>query len=719
MSGRMENWEFFSKFVIVKKLIYILMACLLPVLSVGGNFTARTKLALSGVAWQGTHDAPRQGLRKAVGQGCGLVTAMVKGDAAAIARLRQSGVRVQAQFDSIATIQVPATALAGLAAMPGVRAIALAQHMRLCNDSARYYSHVDSAQQGMGFAMPYTGRGVVVGMIDVGFDFNHISFLDSAGRSRFVRVYMPADTTGTSPIIAGDTLPGSDYVTPQAIAQLTTDAPGVHGTHTTATAAGSYLGNRYSGVAPDAQLVACAMPDSALTDVNIANSLRYIFNYAASVGRPAVVNMSLSGADGAHDGSSLLCQVMENVSGSGKICVLSAGNDGNVPICLHKSFTTAADTLGTLLGNKYGGRNVQGYVSMWSGDSAAHAVRVVVTDVTTGAVRYASPFYSLLPSADSIAQVTSETDTAFARYFTGYVAMASAVEDNGKFHSIVAYQARYVDWNCVLGLQYVAAPGEQLMGWSDSYTRMQNFGVAGYTAGDCSMTISDLATGDSSISVGSYTTRALAPVLSGSNAAVSGGTVGDISTFSSFGPDARGIMRPEVVAPGQCLVSAYSRYDSTMAVSDKWLTAVATVNGVDYPYGVDVGTSMSAPMVTGAIALMLQANPRLGVADVKRILQHSARCDQWVTQGDASRWGYGKLDVGAALRYMQGGYSYGDVNGDGLVNVTDVACLAALIAGAAADASYSSRADLNADGVLNVTDVTALVNLIMGLPLVF
>ena len=278
-----------------------------------------------------------------------------------------------------------------------------------------------------------------------------------------------------------------------------------------------------------------------------------------------------------------------------------------------------------------------GYVSMWSADSVPHGLRVIVTDVATGTLLYASPFYSALPG-DSVVEVADGTDLQFAKYFTGSFRVASAIESNGKFHSIVEYNANNLQQDYVMGLQYVSAPGSRLNGWSDSYTRMSNYGLPGFTMGDCSMTISDLATGDSSISVGSYTSRSFAPVLSGHNTAVAGGTVGDISSFSSFGPDMRHVSRPEIVAPGQCVVSSYSRYDSTMAVNNNWLTAIAQAGGVSYPYGVDVGTSMSAPLVSGAIALMLQADARLGVDQVKRILKHTARRDHWVTGGDPERW---------------------------------------------------------------------------------
>ena len=54
----------------------------------------------------------------------------------------------------------------------------------------------------------------------------------------------------------------------------------------------------------------------------------------------------------------------------------------------------------------------------------------------------------------------------------------------------------------------------------------------------------------------------------------------------------------------------------------------------------------------------------------------------------------------------------GDVNADGVVNVSDVTALVNRILG---DPTYSDTVcDVNADGVVNVSDVTTLVNLILG-----
>lgn len=54
----------------------------------------------------------------------------------------------------------------------------------------------------------------------------------------------------------------------------------------------------------------------------------------------------------------------------------------------------------------------------------------------------------------------------------------------------------------------------------------------------------------------------------------------------------------------------------------------------------------------------------------------------------------------------------GDVNSDGLVNVSDVTTLINMILGTTA--TDATVADLNADGTINVSDVTTLINFILS-----
>ena len=56
----------------------------------------------------------------------------------------------------------------------------------------------------------------------------------------------------------------------------------------------------------------------------------------------------------------------------------------------------------------------------------------------------------------------------------------------------------------------------------------------------------------------------------------------------------------------------------------------------------------------------------------------------------------------------------GDLNGDGVVSVTDVTLLVSVVLGEENENVDMDNADVNGDGILSVSDVTTLVNIILG-----
>ena len=97
------------------------------------------------------------------------------------------------------------------------------------------------------------------------------------------------------------------------------------------------------------------------------------------------------------------------------------------------------------------------------------------------------------------------------------------------------------------------------------------------------------------------------------------------------------------------------------------------------------------------------------------VAPEGARVGQYQS-GSSTYWGVLGEDgepTSETVRIEPGpGLLKGDINGDGIVNVTDVTALINTILGTA---SYSQDVcDINGDGVMNVTDVTALINLILG-----
>ena len=625
------------------------------------------------------------------------------------------GVKMNSCFGNTATVTIPLSVVGRLGQINGVKRIELARHFTLCNDKALELSNFPSRSyvQGNISHLVNTGRGVVVGMIDVGIDFNHINFLDNNGNNRIVRVYMPCDSTGTAPVVNGMELPGSEYTTPEQIRMLTTDDSTMyHGTHTTGTAAGSYLTNGYNGVATGAQIVACGMPENSLTDVNVANSITYIFDYADKVGLPAVINMSIGDHVGAHDGTSTLCRLFDEVSGPGRICVVSAGNDGNMPMNIRKKLGEN-DSLATFLNNWYSREPMRGYSSMWSRSSQRHTVDLEIWDIKDKIMLH----HLDIPSTaelDSVYMVSSESDSIFAKYFTGELYFVCTIEDNGLFHSLVETNYSNIDRSRYrLGLVIKASAGETLMGWCGGQPVYSKSGFNGWTGGTVGSgcTVSDLATADSVISVGAYCSNNSFVMMDGNTTTIGDCNPYDIAYFSGFGPDVRNKQRPDLVAPGYMVASSVSRYVEAFNNPANVVDQV-TIDDTSYPYGLEGGTSMSTPVVSGAVALWLEIDPNLSPSSLREIMEATCYKDSFVDYGPAKKWGYGKLDIEAGVKYLITRLN-GDVNGDSYVSAADITCLYDILLGISN--KHIQRADIDCDGTITAADVSVIYNKLLGL----
>ena len=111
-----------------------------------------------------------------------------------------------------------------------------------------------------------------------------------------------------------------------------------------------------------------------------------------------------------------------------------------------------------------------------------------------------------------------------------------------------------------------------------------------------------------------------------------------LATFSSRGIAQDGFSKPDVVAPGRRIVSVLSQDGATLA---KLFPDRVTA---DKQYIRLSGTSMSAPIVTGAIALLLERFPHLTPDQLKGLLVGSAR--RYVGQVDQA----GAVDVAQAMQ---------------------------------------------------------------------
>ena len=575
-------------------------------------------------------------------------------DGAAISQLEAQGCEVVAQYGNVVTVDAPLAKLASIAETDGVKSVSVSRKIQLKTDAQRTTAKVDQVHSGTGLAMPYTGAGVVVGVIDVGIDYNHMAFKDADGNSRVVRVFKPS--TFKTINIGGKTIKGIEYSTPEEIAKLTCDYQSKsHGTHTSAIAAGTKVGE-FGGMAPGADIVLCGMGDD-LTDASILNAVDYVFTYAESVGKPAVVNMSLGDHAGAHDGTSDFCQALDQLAGDGKVCVASAGNEGGINIHFGTTFANEGTSVaqGTVvLSDAYlGGTDYESVIDIWAANSQPFTLQYVVVDAN-GKILTLSPKQNA--SSAGTAKFNMSTHTTFKNYYTG-TATAYFGEDanNGKYNVYVEIDAKSVDksFKGYLGFVLYGPKDLKVNGWAmDEYTDILAFGKDGIIDGDSEMSISAMVTGDNVISVGAFASKVSYKGIDGREWSYSLLNEGDIVSFSSYGPDANGVQRPDVVGAGATIISAVNGYDTATAGSSYMAAKATDGAGKTHYWGDMMGTSMSSPQVAGILALWLQVNPNLSVSDVREVFESTSIQDSYVTGGPAKKWGYGKIDAIAGIKQV-------------------------------------------------------------------
>jgi serine protease AprX len=116
-----------------------------------------------------------------------------------------------------------------------------------------------------------------------------------------------------------------------------------------------------------------------------------------------------------------------------------------------------------------------------------------------------------------------------------------------------------------------------------------------------------------------------------------------IAPFSAYGTTENGAVKPEIVAPGTKLIGFLPQNDETEIGR---LHPEARVNDNYFRMS---GTSMAAPVVAGAVALLLQDEPNLNPDQVKyRLMSTAAKSDRWAGYSGAKA-GAGYLDILAAV----------------------------------------------------------------------
>ena len=568
----------------------------------------------------------------------------------AVQEIRALGGEVGRVIGRIATVRIPASAIPALGRLTSLARVEAARPLELHNDSAASASRVDEVRRQLGGSfLGSTGRGVLFGVIDTGLDYGHDDFLDPTGAPR--TLFLWDQVTGR---ICG----------PERLRARTCgagDANG-HGTHVAGIAAGdgsaphpdSSGAFRYAGVAPEADLMAVRF---SFFDADLIEGVAWMFEKADSMGRPAVVNISLGSLFGPHDGTSLIEQALDSLSGPGRIIVTSAGNNGNADntspgltdLLVHGQARPAPGAPGT----------VTFRITDYQPSSRACDDFVLLELWHDGA--QAVTFEIRRPGGSTVTAVTGQEvadDDPGGR--VDVFAPADPYPGNGDRNAMIVVSGCGSSGSPAEGVWTIRmssedAPSEPLDLWIVGYRLGRRGFAIGQTGFDNTQSIGTPATAHQVIAVGAYASRLCWPTAGSPSTClddVFGITqpIGDIAFFSSAGPTRDGRTKPEITAPGMMVMS--SRAGGIFTPDD--LVAPSR------EHRVELGTSMSSPHVAGAVALLLQHDPAMTPAEVIATLTGTAATDAFTafdwsdgsTGVPNAQWGWGKLDARAALETL-------------------------------------------------------------------
>lgn len=600
-------------------------------------------------------------------------TIVIFKDEASAAEIQGSAYKVINVRANMALMTLTPAQMNELAAKDDVVSISLGEEVYPKLNIAREVAGVDAIQAGTdGLAQAYTGNGVVVGLMDTGLDLNHINFLDKDENLRAKRLW----------VITGSSSAVTEYDTPEKIKNFTTDASaGTHGTHVLGIMAGSYndkggqtaiinandkvqvttlRANPYYGVATDAEIAACA---GTLDNNNIIVALEKISGYAKSVGKPAVMNLSLGNNVGPHDGTDARSKYMAEVGKEMIICV-SAGNEGSMPVSLHKDFTASDNTIRTFA---HTNAAASGRIEMWGSDATKFDVTFVAVNKTNGNIAYSYKLDRNLQGeqvllcgsywANQGAIKDAEFNNAFGEKAALY--LSSNIDPNNNrysFNATLSLSVGSSGSNILPGFIVEGQAGKSVDIFAGSGSGLYSNDVSGYTQGNDECSINGMACADNLLVVGAYVNRTSWPVLEKDIFGYRNTTDGDIASFSSYGKTFQGRQLPDICGPGLGMISSYSYY-YVEAGNDtdggKYFSATKE-HGKRTSYWKEMsGTSMSSPFVAGVMALWLEADPTLTISDVKEILKETAKQDEFTAQ-NTQRWGMGKIDALAGIKKVLG-----------------------------------------------------------------
>ena len=588
-----------------------------------------------------------------------LLTAFVRIDGNAAEVLRQYGCKELARVGDISIAAIPLSSLGALSCGRQVKRIETGRRCSIQMDTTRLVVNAEKVYTGEGLSQSYTGRGVVVGVQDIGFDLTHPNFYSadmSQYRIKALWDQLSRDTIGSTLYV------GRDYVGRDALLKLEHPIDGetqTHGTHTAGIAAGSGVeGNGvispYRGMACDADLVLVdnAADNASLIDpkdyykftyATDALGFKYIFDYAERMHQPCVINFSEGSSQDFHGYDQLYYELLAKLIGPGRIIVSSAGNDGARNSYIHKN-----------IGKERAGAFIMGNEKRFSCTAKSKQTftfRVSVYDNVDSPQIVDISTVNVCNAQDSL--LTDSLLVGGKKYIWRVLAYPNSYDARETAYDFQISSPSKLGDSPQVSLQVMGRDADIELYRMSGYMFPHSLDPV-LDAGDCRYTIFSPSSSPDVICVGSTSYRTQFVNYLGEKKVYDSGQKGIRSSFSAMGPTLDGRIKPDVMAPGQNIISSYSTFfinnPKNVNASVKSDVRHFEYNGRTYAWNANAGTSMSAPVVTGAIALWLQADPTLTPADCLEIFAKTCSHYDTSLSYPNNLYGYGQIDVAAGLR---------------------------------------------------------------------
>jgi len=589
------------------------------------------------------------------------------GSEAEIGEIRAAGGVIRGHVGRIVSFTAPLDRAGDFAKLAHVRSLDLARRAKPELDVSVPETGATQVHDPNG--LDARGAGVLVASVDTGHDLKQADFRNANGTTRFKSVYsLVPSCTGRPPVGHSDgcyfdeTKINKYLKTNKGVSYKDPPATFGHGTHTLGTAAGNGLATgkgfpaeRYVGMAPEADLIGVQLFDKRGNQVgDVIEALQFLTEEQARLGNPPlVVNMSFGHQFGAHDGTDPDEIAADTLTSTGaansivRVFVKSAGNneqDGiyrrgaavvGVPVVQTFTIPVADPFTNRACGSLSGRGNDEIFMDMWYEGTDDVTVKITAPNGTT--------FHQNSTGNDPNDAVL---DTGFGSIFIDCSDIPSPANN---------------DRECFLGVDdtggVLPAPGT----WTVSITGNSvpsggryDIWVVDATKGTCTWgwdsptpggSISIPGTSFLGLTVGAYLTKTDWINIAGQPISYTDPSfvLADIAPFSSNGPTRDDRLKPDLAAPGMGIASTKARTIKTRRGTEGRLRAVE-----DGQHLILEGTSMSAPHVAGAAALLLSIDPTLDADTLRQVLLDNTTVDSFTGGVPNETWGFGKLNVFAA-----------------------------------------------------------------------